>query len=272
MWTDIGGQFEAKSALEEAIIWPTKYKDILAAYGQRESKGVLLYGPPGCGKTLIAKAVATELAQQGNPGFISVRGPELMNPYVGETERQIRQLFDAARKHHEEHGTRAVIFIDEADSCLGHRGHRLHSDISVPAFLVEMDGISGAHQPLVILATNRPDDLDEAIIRPGRVDRNIEVKRPSRDDVRDLFVMYLGKRLTLDPVDRLAEACTETLEKSVLTWDKRSGAMVAGLVDRVTSIALKRDIATGTKPSGITQHDCVIAINDVIVGHTLGRV
>lgn len=272
MWSDIGGQHMAKAELEEAIIWPKKYGKTLAAYGQGESKGILLWGPPGCGKTLIAKAVATEIAgPDGAPGFISVRGPELMNPYVGETERQIRQLFDAARKHFAEHGTRATIFIDEADSCLGHRGHRLHSDISVPAFLVEMDGISGEGQPLVILATNRPRDLDDAIVREGRIDRKVEVRRPNREEVVELFQMYLAKRPHADRRETVLDKFVSQFEQTILLWDKRSGALVKGLVDRATSFAMKRDIASGVdEPTGISLQDVSLAVEAASLQNNLG--
>lgn len=270
LWSDIGGQVDAKRAIEEAVIWPQKHATILAAYGQRGTKGLLFHGPPGCGKTLIAKATATEIAGQGNPGFFSVRGPELMNPYVGETERQIRQLFAAARKHHEDTGTRAVIFVDEADSCLGRRGRRLHSDISVPAFLVEMDGMESTHQPLVILATNRPHDLDEAIVREGRVDRRIEIKRPEREDVKELFTLYLRSRPSLDSLEDMAERGTMNLERSPL-WHDRSGAMVASLVDRATAVAMKRDIESGIgKPSGIVLMDLSNAILEAAQQHGMG--
>lgn len=263
-WEDIGGQAEAKQAITEAIIWPITHNAILAAYGQRPTKGLLFYGPSGCGKTMIAKAVATTLADEGNPGFFSVSGPDLMNPYVGETERRIRDLFTNARNHHEITGTRAVIFIDEADSCLGHRGYRLHSDISVPAFLVEMDGLNSAHQPLVILATNRPHDLDEAIIRDGRVDRKIEVKRPTRDDVKELLGLYLYKRpIHKDAyVPHMIEGIINLMETSPL-WEARSGAMISGLVDRATAKAMQNDITNGaTTPLGITIEDCLDAISE----------
>ncbi len=272
LWTDIGGQHHAKAAIEEAIIWPKKYGRILTAYDQDESKGILLWGPPGCGKTMIAKAIATEIAgPKGAPGFISVRGPELMNPYVGETERQIRQLFDAARKHFAEHKTRATIFIDEADSCLGHRGHRLHSDISVPAFLVEMDGISGEGQPLVVLATNRPRDLDEAIVREGRVDRKIEIRRPNKEDIEELFTLYLKGRPLAAEYETVRSKFVSQLEQTVLLWDKRSGALVKSLVGRATSFALKRDIASGIdKPTGITLEDVSLAYEEASLEQNMG--
>lgn len=268
-WSDIGGLAAAKRAIEEAVLWPHQHKALLKAYGQRESKGLLFYGPPGCGKTMLAKAVATALANHGTPGFFAVRGPELLNPYVGETALQIRQLFAQARAHQATHGTRAVVFIDEADAVLSQRGTALHHDISVPAFLVEMDGIDAAQPPLVILATNRAADLDEAIVREGRVDRRIKIERPEAKDVEQLFTLYLAKRPLKDPLSTVAIMATTALVGSTL-WPQRSGAQVAALVDRATNAALRRDLEQKkSKPSGITLDDCITAITEAAATHTL---
>lgn len=268
-WDDIGGLQEAKAAIEEAVLWPLKHAKLLGAYAQRPAKGLLFYGPPGCGKTMLAKATATALAEHGQAGFFPVRGPELVNPYVGETERAIRELFIAAREHQDVHGTRAVVFVDEADSVLSHRGRALHSDISVPAFLVEMDGIDAATAPLVILATNRANDLDQAVIREGRVDRRVLVDRPSEPDVKQLFELYLRSRPLSESLVEMAQQAAKTLFSSNI-WDFRSGAQVAALVDRATNLALRRDLdANRTKPTGVMWADLSAAIADAATTHVL---
>lgn len=269
-WDDIGGLQSAKKEIEQAVVWPQKYPHLIKAYNQRPAKGLLFHGPPGCGKTMLAKAVATSLDADGKgAGFFSVKGPELMNEYVGVTERLIRELFDAAREHQAKSGGRSVIFIDEADSALGKRGNnRLHQDISVPAFLVEMDALDSSAAPLVILATNRANDLDEAVIREGRIDRRIKIDRPDVMDVLNLFQLYLKTRPTKEPVFDLAEYSTMSLQPTDM-WRSRSGAMVAALVDRVTSVALERDISSDVKqPTGITRDDMDVAIHEAAEQHT----
>ena len=215
-WDDVGGLAEAKRAMREAVEGPVKNADLFARYGKKPLRGVLLYGPPGCGKTMLGKAAATALAElhgaAGAGGFSYVKGPELLNMYVGNTEANIRKLFDGARRHKKKHGYPAIVMIDEADAILGKRtssGLSLSSTV-VPAFLAEMDGLedSGA---LVLLATNRPGTLDPAIVRDGRIDRRIKVTRPSREDARDI----LGKHLRARPLAMDGDEAAEILSTSL---------------------------------------------------------
>lgn len=265
-WSSVGGLANAKSAIEEAVLWPLIHGEILAAYAQRPVKGLLFYGPPGCGKTLLAKATASLIASEskGPSGFFSIRGPELYNSYVGETERTIRELFASARTHERTHGVRAVIFIDEADSCLGKRGENLMQDISVPAFLVEMDGMGEVESPLVILATNKPEALDDAVIREGRVDRRILIDHPTLEESWDIFAIHMaGRRTTPGIVDHVHGAFVASP-----AYAKRSGAMIAAVCDRATASAIRRDITSG-QLSSITPDDCTIAITDLCYEHAL---
>lgn len=266
-WDDIGGLVEAKKQLREAVEAPTLHADLLARYGKKPIKGVLLYGAPGCGKTMLGKAAATALgALHGNTGgaFFYVKGPELLNMYVGASEQNVRNLFTAARRHKKTHGYPAIVFIDEADAILGKRGSMFGTltGTVVPAFLAEMDGLqdSGA---LVLLATNRPDTLDPAIVRDGRIDRRIKVSRPSREDAREILLKRLEQCGSLTSTEALADAASDALYDSKLalyyirthaTVSRGkpltlghivSGAMLAGVVDRATSIAMQRALAGG---------------------------
>lgn len=194
-WDSIGGQEEAKEAFREAIELPFKSPEIFKAYNKQPMKGVLLSGPPGCGKTMLGKAAATAIQKMTGAkesGFLYIKGPEILDPYVGVAEAAVRKIFLRAREHKANTGSPAVVFIDEADAILGKRGghHSFMEKTIVPAFLTEMDGMeeSGA---LIILATNRPDTLDPAVIRDGRIDRKIAVTRPTLDDSADIFRLYL---------------------------------------------------------------------------------
>lgn len=277
-WEMIGGQEEAKREMIEAVEMPFKFPELFKAYNKKQSKGVLLYGPPGCGKTMLAKAAATSIAKNaknGKAGFLYVKGPEILDPYVGVAEAHVRDLFIQAREYFAMSGSPALIFIDEADAILGVRGGR-HAHMEktiVPMFLAEMDGISESGA-MVVLATNRADQLDPAIVREGRIDRKVKVIRPSRQDAKAIFHLNLvGAPLqkSID-ADTVAEFAVEALfsdklamyELELVTGQYKhfsfsnlvSGALVAGIVDQAISIALHRDLtANRTKVSGITLND-----------------
>lgn len=294
-WDDIGGLDDAKRAMIEAIEAPHRHADLYTHYGKKPVKGILLYGPPGCGKTMLGKAGATSLAtlygNQASDGFLYVKGPEILEKFVGMAEASIRQIFERARRHQQTHGYTAVIFIDEADAILGKRGMGISSDIErtiVPMFLTEMDGLeeSGA---LVILATNRPDVLDPAIVRDKRIDRKVKVGRPSQDNAARIFQLYLDD-IPLNngyTVPELAVSASAELfsgQRVLYTVSLKggtsmdftlaqlvNGGMIAGIVDQATSIALRSDIEAG-KPQGLCYEHLVRAVDDVFKqNHDLGH-
>jgi len=273
-WDDIGGLVEAKADMREAIEMPHTHKDLFAKYNKRPIKGVLLAGPPGCGKTMLGKAAATCLSQiygkdTARTGFLYVKGPEILNQYVGQTEETIRDLFSDANQHFIEHKYPAVIFIDEADAILAARGSRNIGigNTIVPAFLTEMDGLESS-SAIVIIATNRPDVLDPAIVRDGRIDRKITVTRPAVENARDILLMSLkqfpiAKKYT---AENLAEdtaaiiyADDRYVDSNRLLRDIVNGAMLAGIVDLAVSNAIRRD-QNSKKITGITPEDIVAAI------------
>jgi proteasome-associated ATPase len=300
-YDQIGGLKEQVEAIRDAVELPYLHADLFVEHELRAPKGILLYGPPGCGKTMIAKAVANALAQRvaertGREDvrsyFLNVKGPELLNKYVGETERQIRLIFQRAREKSAE-GFPVIVFFDEMESLFRTRGSGVSSDVEttiVPQLLAEIDGVESLKDVVVIGASNREDMIDPAILRPGRLDVKIKVDRPDGDAAREIFSIYLHDRLPLHEdeiarhgdasaaitsmIDRTVEKMyaddrdNEFLEvtyangeKEILYFkDFNSGAMIENVVARAKKYAIKRVISTGER--GLTTDDLLRAIRD----------
>ncbi|WP_448628693.1 proteasome ATPase [Geodermatophilus sp. URMC 64] len=289
---DIGGLARQIEQIRDAVELPFLHADLFREYQLRPPKGILLYGPPGCGKTLIAKAVANSLAKQvaekrgedsgsksGRSYFLNIKGPELLNKYVGETERHIRLVFQRAREKASE-GTPVIVFFDEMDSIFRTRGSGVSSDVEstiVPQLLSEIDGVEGLENVIVIGASNREDMIDPAILRPGRLDVKIKIERPDAEAARDIFSKYLTTELPIHPDDlaehggsreatiagmiqrtvermyteseenRFLEVTYANGDKEVLYFkDFNSGAMLQNIVDRAKKMAIKENLETGT--------------------------
>jgi proteasome-associated ATPase len=298
----IGGLGDQVEAIRDAVELPYLHADLFVDHELRPPKGILLYGPPGCGKTMIAKAVANSLAQRVRDKtgredvksyFLNVKGPELLNKYVGETERQIRLIFQRAREKSAE-GFPVIVFFDEMESLFRTRGSGVSSDVEttiVPQLLAEIDGVESLKDVVVIGASNREDMIDPAILRPGRLDVKIKVDRPDADAAREIFGIYLHERLPLHAddlaehggdaaatvatiigrtVDKMyaSESDNEFLEvtyangeKEVLYFkDFNSGAMIENVVARAKKLAIKRLLATDVR--GLTSDDLLRAIRD----------
>jgi proteasome-associated ATPase len=298
-YEDIGGLRGQIEAIRDAVELPFLYAELFHEHQLKPPKGVLLYGPPGCGKTLIAKAVAKSLAEQvaektGKPDahsyFLNVKGPELLNKYVGETERQIRLIFQRAKEKSEE-GFPVIVFFDEMDSLFRTRGSGISSDVEntiVPQLLSEIDGVETLKNVIVIGASNREDMIDPAILRPGRLDVKIKIERPDAGGARDIMSKYLNAGVPLHPdemsggtdkqkaLDRMIDKTIERMyadteenrflevtyqsgDKEVLYFkDFNSGAMIENIVARAKKQAIKRLLQSGEK--GIKGDDLLTAI------------
>jgi proteasome-associated ATPase len=296
-YSDIGGLDIQIEQIADAVELPFLYQELFAEHRLPAPKGILLYGPPGCGKTLIAKAVANSLAkkvaektggEKGRSYFINIKGPELLNKYVGETERQIRLVFQRAREKSEE-GWPVIVFFDEMDSMFRTRGSGISSDMEstiVPQLLAEIDGVEGLRNVIVIGATNREDLIDPAILRPGRLDVKIKIERPNVDAARQIFGRYLNDELPIAPdenvpdmiertciemyrddeANRFLEVTYQNGDKEILYYkDFSSGAMIENIVRRAKKLAIKRIIAGG--PRGIRTDDLLQSIKQEYKEH-----
>jgi proteasome-associated ATPase len=299
-WEKVGGQEQALQAIKDAIELPLLHVDLFKKFQHATPKGFLLYGPPGCGKTLIGRATAYNLTKQlrektgaeMHEYFMHVKGPEILNMWVGESERMVREIFATAREKRRE-GFMPFLFIDEAESILGTRRALRYSNILstlVPMFCSEMDGIDSLNDVVIILASNRADLIDPAILRPGRIDRKIKVNRPNRAGARDICRIYLTDNLPYDgalakeaenvgaAIDKLVERFVDWqfarrdenkfLEVTLRSGRKEilyrsdliSGAIIASIVERAKALAIKRAIAT-QQEEGIRETDLQLSFN-----------
>ena len=296
-YTDIGGLDDQIEQIADAVELPFLHQDLFAEHQLPAPKGILLYGPPGCGKTLIAKAVANSLAKKvadkvgegkGRSYFINIKGPELLNKYVGETERQIRLVFQRAREKSDE-GWPVIVFFDEMDSMFRTRGTGISSDMEstiVPQLLAEIDGVEGLKNVIVIGATNREDLIDPAILRPGRLDVKIKIERPNEVGARSIFAQYLTTEIPLDQSESIDTMLAATVaemyqedeanqflevtyqngDKEVMFYkDFASGAMIENIVRRAKKLAIKRVIDGGTK--GVCTQDLLDSIKQEYKEH-----
>lgn len=301
-WDKVGGQDEVIEIIRDAIELPLLHPELYAKFGKRPLKGILLYGPPGCGKTLIGKATAYNLTREYNEStgenlkeyFMYINGPKILNMWLGESERQVREIFATAREKAKE-GHLVFLFIDEAESILRTRNSGRFTNISntvVPQFCAEMDGLVSSKNVVVMLTSNRPDYIDPAILRPERIDRRVRVKRPDRKAARDILGIYLNEELPLAASelekhggDKKATASALVDETVTFLWRKTaetefldvfnrnggserlywkdlvSGALLSSLVERAKDFAIKRAIATKNfDTEGVTQEDLQKAV------------
>jgi proteasome-associated ATPase len=300
-WDEIGGQDDAINLIKDTIEHPLLYPEIYEKFGKKPIKGILLYGPPGCGKTLIGKATAHNLAKEYSKRqgkevreyFMSISGPKILNMWLGETERMVREIFQIAREKAKE-GRLVFVFFDEAESVLRTRSSGRWLNISntvVPQFCAELDGLVSLENVVVMLTSNRPDYIDPAVLRPERIDRKVKINRPDKDAARSIFNIYLHPGVPLDPEALAAEggdsealrSCmidtitaylwrknkeTEFLRvffrngaTETLYWkDLVSGALIKSVVDRAKDFAIKRAIAEPSAQHGIRMDDLRDAI------------
>lgn len=301
-WGQVGGQRDAIKLIRDTIEQPLLYPELFKRFDKKPIKGILLYGPPGCGKTLIGKATAFNLAREYSAKlghevkecFLTISGPKILNMWLGETERMVREIFDVARSKAKE-GQLVVIFIDEAESILRTRSSGRWMNISntvVPQFCAEMDGVLGLDNVIVILTSNRPDYIDPAILRPERIDRKVKISRPDLESAKQILGIYLTETLPIDPElvkefdgepscarKELIESAsaylwrkskdTEFLKVSLRNGssetlyfkDLVSGALLKSVVDRAKDYAIQRAIEEKHEAVGVSREDLARAID-----------
>lgn len=301
-WEKVGGQKEAIALIRDTIETPLLYPEIYEKFDKKPIKGILLYGPPGCGKTLIGKATAYNLTREYSKRvghevkeyFMTISGPKILNMWLGETERMVREIFATAREKAKE-GRLVFIFMDEAEAVLRTRSSGRYLNISntvVPQFCAELDGLNTLENVVLVLTSNRPDYIDPAVLRPERIDRKVKVNRPDRESSTEILSIYLSPNLPLDPealrrwdgeVDCARKALVEgTIEhlwsrskgneflrvylkngqsETLYFKDMISGAILKSIVDRAKDTAIKRAIANPNDEVGISQTDLIDAAN-----------
>lgn len=285
-WDDIGGNEEAKAALREAIEYPAQHPEVFTRFGIKPAKGAMLYGPPGCGKTMLAKAAATALARvhgaSGAGGYIYVKGPELVSKWAGETENNIRRVFEQARAFKARTGIPAILFFDEGDALFGRRGtggtgrDGLQAMV-VPALLAEMDGLSDAGA-FVLIATNRPDALDSAVVREGRIDKKIQVRRPTQPEVAAIVARALRGKPCEASGEVMGSKAAESLfsakralytltmkgegDRKLVLGNVASGAMAVAIADRAVAAAMRGALG-GDVGRNVTAADLEQAIDEI---------
>ena len=300
-WEKVGGQHEAIRLVQETIELPLLHPEIFARFDKKPIKGILLYGPPGCGKTLIGKAIAYNLTKEYSKQvghevkeyFMTISGPKILNMWLGETERMVREIFATAREKAKE-GRLVFIFMDEAEAVLRTRSSGRYLNISntvVPQFCAELDGLQSLENVVLVLTSNRPDYIDPAVLRPERIDRKVKISRPDRDSAAQILGIYLSPNLPLDPevlkkwdgeVDCARKALVEAVVDHIWRKDKSneflkvflkngsvdtlyskdllSGAILKSIVDRAKDTAIKRAIASPADEVGISQEDLIAAV------------
>lgn len=301
-WDKVGGQPDAIRLIRETIEHPFLHPEVYEKYGKKSVKGILLYGPPGCGKTLLGKATAHTLAKEYSERqgkevkeyFMAISGPKILNMWVGETERMVREIFATAREKAKD-GFLVFIFMDEAESLLRTRSSGRYFSMSntvVPQFCAELDGLESLENVVLMLTSNRPDYIDPAVLRPGRIDRKVKVVRPDKDASRQILNIYLSPNLPLDPevvakYDGETVCAQRELVEGVLDalWTKRasnefleislrsgktetlyrgdlvSGAIIESIVDRAKETAIRRTLADPKHDTGITLEDLTQALD-----------